>query len=547
MHSDKYLNLYEFHKKSNKENKMNRRNFLKNIALTAGSISPLARVGSLGLLTTSSFCAAPDSGYKAMVVIHLNGGNDSMNMFVPTDGAYASYVGARPSIAVENVNLISDASKKLKEADCPAITIGTGEANPYHDRKANHAGKYEADIDAMYRKGSYHTGDGLGINGLMPEFAELYRAKKLSIVSNVGTLVKPTTKADIEADTAELPLFLFAHNHQQREIQTAIAHKLDNTGWAGKLADAWKVNASVGLNISYAGVNRMVIGARTTPLTMNTGGPTSYKTPGSQNGEQINAFVKSTGTDTVSSNIFESFYAKNAKVASELSDLLTTAWANGPDVSATGTNSYGAPLFSTPTLSDIGFTGSHSLEDSIASQLEAVAKMIKIGKDGLGHNRQIFYVSLGGFDTHSGQAEDHASNLRALSLAVNDFNTALESMNLAENVLTVSTSDFGRSMQSNGDGTDHGWAGHSFMLCGDSDFKGGEVFGTVLEDVGLNSEYAYTKKARFIPTTSIEQMLAPALDWFGVDESLMATIFPNLANFKTDASAKSSFLEGVFV
>jgi uncharacterized protein (DUF1501 family) len=119
---------------------------------------------------------------------------------------------------------------------------------------------------------------------------------------------------------------------------------------------------------------------------------------------------------------------------------------------------------------------------------------------------------------------------------------------LEENVLTLNTSDFGRSMQSNGDGTDHGWAGHSFMLCGDPSFQGGKIFGTVLDDVSLSSVHAHTKKGRFIPTTSIEQMLAPTLDWFGVDESLMATIFPNLSNFKTDASDyKSSFLSGVFV
>jgi uncharacterized protein (DUF1501 family) len=532
---------------------MNRRNFLKNMALTAGSISPLARIGGLGLLTSSSFAAAPSSGYKAMVVIHLYGGNDSMNMFIPTDditsGLYNSYQTARPSIAVENLNLISDTAKKLKDADCPAISVSSGEGNPYYDRKANHtAGKYEEDIDAMYRKGSYHTGDGLGINGMMPEFAELYRTGKLSIVSNVGTLVKPTTKAEIDAETADLPVFLFAHNHQQREIQTAIANKLDNTGWAGKLADSWKVNGSMGLNVSYSGVNRMLIGESTTPLTMRPNGPTSYTTPGAQSGEEIDTFLKTTADSTTSSNIFESFYAKNSKIASVLSESLTTAWASGPDVAGQGTDSYGNALFSSPSLEQIGFADGHGLNDNLALQLSAVAKMISIGKNNLGFNRQVFYISLGGFDTHSGQAEDHATNLRTLSMAVNDFNTALESMGLEENVLTFNTSDFGRSMQSNGDGTDHGWAGHSFMLCGDPSFQGGKTFGTVLDDVSLSSVHAHTKKGRFIPTTSIEQMLAPTLDWFGVDESLMATVLPNLVNFRTDvADSKSSFLSGVFV
>ena len=532
---------------------MNRRNFLKNTAFAMGSISPLARIGGLGILSSSSSFAsnAPTDDYKAMVVIHLHGGNDAMNMFVPTNdiksGVYESYQDARPSIAVENTNLISDTSKKLKDSDCPTITIDSGEDNPYYDRKENHDDKYDADIDAMYRKGSYHTGDGLGINAMMPEFAELYRTKKLSIVSNVGTLVKPTTKADIEAGNAQLPIFLFAHNHQQREVQTAIANRLDNTGWAGKLADAWKVNGSVGLNVSYSGVNRMVIGQTTTPLTMGTGGPTSFITRGAPQGEKIEDFLNTTANDTKSNNIFESFYAKNSKVTSSLSTLLTEAWSDAPDVESQGSNAYGGSLFSSPNLDEIGFSEGHGLEQKIFKQLEAVAKMIKIGKDNLGYNRQIFYISFGGFDSHSGQAEDHATNLRSLSMAVNDFNTSLEAMELSESVLTINTSDFGRSMQSNGDGTDHGWAGHSFILCGDPAFQGGQIFGTVLDDVALDSKQAYTNKARFIPTTSIEQMLAPALDWFGVDENLMATVLPNLSNFKIDDSDyKSSFLNNVF-
>ena len=534
---------------------MNRRDFLKNMSEIAGSISPLAKIGtlgSLGVLTSNSFAAAPTENYKAMVIIHLYGGNDSMNMFVPTNDiestVYDTYKNARPSLAVENTNLISNTAKRLKDDDCPAITIGSKTDNPYYDRKANHAtDKYTSDIDAMYRKGSYHTGDGLGINGMMPEMANLYRTGKLSIVSNVGTLVKPTTKASIDDGSAELPLFLFAHNHQQREVQTAIASKLDNTGWAGKLADHWGVNGSVGLNISYSGVNRMVIGKNTTPLTMSTGGPTAYRTPHNPNGEKIADFLNSTESSTTSTNMFEKFYAKNSKVASALSDLLKAKWDAGENISTKGINSYGDALFSSPTLDQIGFSEGQGLKHSILDQLEAVAKMIEIGKNDLSYNRQVFYISLGGFDTHSGQAQDHATNLRSLSMAVNDFNTALEAMSLSENVLTMNTSDFGRSMQSNGDGTDHGWAGHSFMMCGDPKFQGGKIFGTVLDDVSLNSPQAHTKKARFIPTTSIEQMLSPALDWFGVDETLMGTVFPNLTNFRTDNSNyKSAFLSNVF-
>lgn len=527
---------------------MNRRNFLKNMAITAGSISPLARLGGgVGLLSSSTFAMAPDSGYKAMVVIHLNGGNDAMNMFVPTADVYNSYQSARSTIAVENNNLISDSSKSLKDLDCPSITISAGEGNPYYDRTSD-PDKFPEDIDAMYRKGFYDTGHGLGINGMMPEFAELYRRGKLSVVSNVGTLVEPTTKEALENESVEEPLFLFAHNHQRRHIATAQADILGKIGWAGKIADAWSLNSPVGLNISYGGAERMLFGQSTVPLVMPTGAPTAYDTKSNPDGERIGDFVTRVAVNTQSSNIFESFYAKNSKRASELSTLLTTAWIQAPDVSVLGSNSYGNGLFSIPNASTLGFSNnSQELSEKIFEQFEAAAKMIKLGESTLGYNRQVFYLELGGFDTHSGQAEDHSMNLRSLSLAISDFYKALEAMGLDEKVLTVSTSDFGRTILSNGDGTDHGWAGHSFMLCGDSTFQGGETLGTLLDDVSLTSTQAYTAKGRFIPTTSIEQMLAPALKWFGVDNALMATVLPNLTNFRTNVDdAESAFLQGVF-
>jgi uncharacterized protein (DUF1501 family) len=174
--------------------------------------------------------------------------------------------------------------------------------------------------------------------------------------------------------------------------------------------------------------------------------------------------------------------------------------------------------------------------------------MIKLGQDqnDLAYKRQVFYVRQGGYDSHSGQIEDHGFNLRALSLSLADFYKALEEMGLSDKVLVLSTSDFGRTLKSNGDGTDHGWGGHSFMLCGDSTFNGGKTFGTVMSDLSLTGVNAYTNKARMIPTTSIEQMLAPALNWFGVDETAMQTILPNLQNFKTDETLQSAYLQSVF-
>jgi uncharacterized protein (DUF1501 family) len=133
-------------------------------------------------------------------------------------------------------------------------------------------------------------------------------------------------------------------------------------------------------------------------------------------------------------------------------------------------------------------------------------------------------------------------------MAVSDFQKAIDEMGMGEEVVTVSLSDFGRTLKNNSDGTDHGWGGHSFIMSSATAFQGGNTFGTVMDDLRLDGINTYTQKGRIIPTTSIEQMLAPCLKWFGVDTTLMATVLPNLANFKTDqADVESSFLQGVFV
>jgi uncharacterized protein (DUF1501 family) len=382
----------------------------------------------------------------------------------------------------------------------------------------------------------------------MPEFADLYQKGKLSLLSNVGTLVKPTTKTEIEAKTAELPLFLFAHNHQQRLIQTAQADILGSTGWAGKLADTWNpINAPTGLNISFAGTNRMQIGTSTAPLAMGNE-PVVYDNPDSTN-TTYEKFLENSADNTTRNHVFEQYYGQINKTAGQLSTALSNAWGNAPDFSSfTAKNTYGQTLFTVPDNTTAGLDVSHSLKANIFRDLETAAKMIKLGQDqnDLAYKRQVFYVRQGGYDSHSGQIEDHGLNLRALSLSLADFYKALEEMGLSDKVLVLSTSDFGRTLKSNGDGTDHGWGGHSFMLCGDSTFNGGEIFGTVMSDLSLTGVNAYTNKARMIPTTSIEQMLAPALNWFGVDETVMQTVLPNLQNFKTGETLQSAYLQGVF-
>jgi uncharacterized protein (DUF1501 family) len=158
---------------------------------------------------------------------------------------------------------------------------------------------------------------------------------------------------------------------------------------------------------------------------------------------------------------------------------------------------------------------------------------------------------LGGFDTHSSQPKDHLIKLRSVSMAVSDFYKAIEEMGLKKQIVLATTSDFGRSLLSNGDGTDHGWGGHSFIVCGDPKFNGTKILGSDVGSYDLASTDFFpqknSSKGRLIPTTSIEQMFSPILDWFGVNETTMASAFPNLKNFRTDnANYKTAFLSDMF-
>jgi uncharacterized protein (DUF1501 family) len=545
---------------------MNRRDFIKAImAATATSTLPL-----LSFSKNASAASPEFTDYKAIVILSLDGGNDAMNMFIPTEStAHDTYKANRSNLTIEKTNLFKDsfynidANRHFVASPPPVQPDPINEPNaepipnleqPYHATAPSTPVDDEpkTDQEAKYRKGCYHAGtEGLGINSMMPEMASLYKAGKLSLISNVGTLVKPTTKAEIDEKKAELPVFLFAHNHQSRAVETTQADTLGITGWAGRIADAWEIiNPPVGLNISFSKVNRMLIGATTWPVTMNTGIPRSYVN-GAFTGEKIEDLLTRFADNTTHSNPFVNYYNKINKLTATLSTTLSTAWEKAPDFSSfSAKNAYGEDLFTIPeTLTTLGLDENVSLVSSIFGQLESAAKMIRVSERDLKYNRQIFYVKASRYDSHSNQSEQHSVNLRSLSLALSDFYKALEEMGLDEQVLVVSTSEFGRTLLSNGDGTDHGWAGHSFMLTGDTSFNGGQTFGTVMTDLSLNGENSYTSRGRVIPTTSIEQMLAPALRWFGVEDGLMTTVLPNLNNFKTDSDAnlETAFLQNVFV
>ena len=485
-----------------------RREFLKltgNYAALAGfssMLSPLSLFAEEATLT----------GYKALVVILQHGGNDSINMLIPSGDdvkkGYANYASVRSTLAVENLDLTSQLS--VSEG---VLNLGAGSANPYYK---------DGEISEAYVKGLYrHSNvDGLATNGVMPEFAHLVNQGDVAMVANVGNLIQPTTKADIMNKTALLPPFLYAHDSQRKLLFNGEASRLNRKGWAGVIADNWSTlngGSVYGMNISLNGVSHLLYGQETDPLILNPKAPTEYV--------NIKRAVYDNLLAEEKDEIFKSLYNTKRKHSFETQDTLVSDWNNAAPT-LTSTNAYGGKLFTLPSNETLGVANNDKVGSKFLRQLEAVAKLAYIGKN-RGLKRQVFYVVQGGYDTHSSQRKKHASLLRELSLGLGDLQIALKEMGMENDVTTFNISDFGRSIGNNGDGTDHAWGAHHFVMGGA--VKGGR-YGT-LPDLTLDGEDDASKKGRLIPTTSMSQYLGTIVKWFGADEAMLNELFPERNNF----------------
>ncbi|MGB1311222.1 MAG: DUF1501 domain-containing protein [Leucothrix sp.] len=540
----------------------NRRDALKAL-LGAGATGALGTLGQLSLIRNA--VAAPAFGdYKALVCVFLYGGNDSFNMLLPTDAAgHATYSGIRGDLAVSNTDLgLAGISTTGGDLTTGVLPVAAG--NPYN------VNQKEA---TAYLKGLYGLKDTLGVelgvNGVMPELAQLITDQQASVVANVGNLVNPVTRAQIIDKTADLPLHLFAHNHQQRALQTGQGNNLNDIGWAGRIADKWQdINGGspLGLNISYFGSDRMLIGNETSPLVINPNSPPEHLHMRSDPTKSADAdrralFRALAGQPSATSRVnfgfentagtmdpFKNFYNQSLLKSLTVFDSLNEAWQD--DVSYTAKDPYGNDLFSVPTAEQLGFSG--TLSGSLIKQLEAVAQMIDLGAGaskalGPDYNRQVFMVRLGGFDTHGDQVNKHPKLLREISLALWNFQKALEEKGHADKTMTFTMSDFGRTMSNNGDGTDHAWGAHHIVMGGDGSntigsLKGGKMVGS-LPDLSIGGADDYSSKGRIIPSLAQDQLNATLCSWFGIEDNMMAEIFPNIGHFKQNAAISSAYLD----
>lgn len=474
-----------------------RRKFLNDtIRAALGGASLYSAMGNLQLLQAATMACSPASltGYKALVCVFLYGGNDGFNTIVPRIAGQSARVGydqVRPSLAIPIAG--------LNALNAPTSGFGS-------------------------------PGDGCayGLHPAMPELAGLFNAGKAAIVANVGTLVQPVTKAQYQNGTVPLPPQLFSHSDQAAYWQSSPPSNQPVTGWGGRIADlvACANPSGVPFLTSLDGQDAFVRGDNVAGYVMNSYGPARVDFP-----------YDPVGAGTGLENAFNALQAAGQANALERTYGAAIRHSIGTaDIIQTALNA--APAFTTQ------FAGAGNLGE----QLQTVAKLIWAANNPVagyptGLKRQVFFVSAGGYDTHGGQldpTDGQGPLLLELSKALTGFYNALNSVSLANNVTAFTASDFGRSLSNNEDGTDHGWASHHFVVGGA--VQGGKFYGDNFAHTGQAAMPSLNPSAtnpndgdygQMIPTTSVEQYAATLAKWFGISDSDVGLILPNLSNFTT--------------
>ena len=348
-----------------------------------------------------------------------------------------------------------------------------------------------------------------GLHPNLGELQTLFAQRKLAILANVGTLVQPTSKAQYIA--GQIPLSLYSHSDQQAQWQSSISNVAAGTGWGGRIADKTApLNAASGFPVitSLGGTVLFTIGRSNMPLSIPVAGSFALSGYSGNAASAARLAALKQFLANGSSNVYVN--AANAIGAQALS-LSTTM---NPILS--NTNSAVAPIFAPLSKNDT------------AQALYQVAKTIE-ARAATGARRQIFFVALGNFDTHSNQTPVQGNLLAELSPALKAFYDATLALGVSSQVTTFTLSDFGRTFQpASGAGTDHAWGNHHFII-GDS-VKGGDMYGQY-PTLALGGPSDAEVRGRWIPTASVDQYGATLAKWFGVQPADMNAVFPNLARF----------------
>jgi uncharacterized protein (DUF1501 family) len=476
-----------------------RREFLRVASVIGGSVGAAGAPFALNLAALGSASAQTAGDYKAIVCLFLFGGNDSANMVLPTDTAsWTAYTNTR-SLAPDPI--------ALRPAGTPADAMAAG-GSP-----AALGGVLP--LAPNYTVFPVNNTRGLSLHPAMAEARTLFNTDaRLAIIANAGPLVTPLTKAEYRANSKPRPAKLFSHNDQQSTWQ-ALSPEGARIGWGGRLGDlvaSQNTANTIFTNISASGNAVFLAGRNVFQYQVGGGGAV--------------AIAGSTGTLFGSAAASQQF---RSLITADNENLFAKEYAaitkRSVDAQAAFQAAFNASTVTPPTQY-FNPTNRANANSGIASQLQTVARIIG-ARNTLGARRQIFFVSLGGFDTHDGQNRTHSDLMARLSHALKYFDDTMGAMGMRNNVTLFTASDFGRTFTSNGDGTDHGWGAHHFVMGGA--VRGREVYGR-FPQIGLNHDDE-VGSGNLLPGVSVDQIGATLGRWFGASESDLDTIFPNLRNF----------------
>lgn len=461
-----------------------RRKFLKN----AGALGLFSAAGMGSTLGNFSALAAQSSGYKALVCVFFQGGLDNHDTILPYDtSSYNRYTDLRAPLFEEYGG---DSASNSRGRD-NLLPLSPGNAAAFGSRQ-------------------------FALPQDMAPLRTLFQNGNAAIVGNVGPLQQPVTRTQYENNKNLLPSKLFSHNDQQ---STWLSLKPEGArfGWGGVFADAHLANNANSNEtftaISLAGNSVFLSGEAARPYQINADGVSEIRvfdrnrlapTVGLSNDalDIMRDHLMSAGTQ--SGNLFVNDMADIRGASLEANDLFNDAFSSAPGLTTTFPNT------------------------NLGKQLKSVAQTISISGS-LGVRRQVFFVAMPGFDTHSSQSSKIPTMQRDIADAIAAFYDATEQLGQALNVTLFTASDFGRTLTVNGGGTDHGWGGHHFVVGGA--VNGGDIYGDMpLYDIGHDQEVG---RGRLIPSVSVEQYAATLGAWFGLSNSELRAALPNLPNFST--------------
>ena len=468
--------------------KISRRQFIGQANCAAvGTASLLSSLLSLRL-TAGAASASNFTDYKALVCLFLNGGNDSFNMLVPRQqSAYNEYEQVRGGVG------------------------GTGLAIPRSDLHQITSSLQNTSAGAGY--------SDFGIHPDLPYLKTLYDQGDLAFVSNVGSLIEPTSLVQYNDGSKPKPEGLFSHPDHQIHWQTLVPQVRGSApkGWGGRMAEVMShanQQSNIAMNISLSGANVLQSGTTTVPYITDPRGVVELSNYGQDP-------TLALAVDDILGQHYQSIYSK------------TLASANRNSIDASVAFKSALDSLSTPFDPSV-----ISGETQTYKRLSMVSKIME-ARTALSMNRQIFFVERGGWDHHNELLTPQSDLFIELNEAIEIFWTAIKSMGLQNNVVLYTASDFGRTLTSNGSGSDHAWGGNHFIISGSGNINGGEIYGEY-PDLALNNSSTDLGRGRILPTTSVDSYMAELAYWYGVPNSEISTVIPNINNFSSSFVSPSS-------